>query len=330
MDSLTQIVLGAAVGEATLGRRVGRKAALWGAVCGTIPDLDVLIPMADPVASFTYHRSFSHSLFVLAALTPLMVWLIRRMHPQHADQRARWYLLVYATFATHVLLDSFTIYGTQIFWPFVTTPMTWGSVFIIDPLFTLPLVAGLVVARLWRHRPRVRSWANAAGLLMCCTYLSWSVAAKLVVHDRAVTSLRDQGIAAERVVALAAPFNTVLWRVVAVAPDSYYIGWHSLLDSDPVVDFQRHPNDTALLSDLRDHWPVQRLDWFTKGFYRVRNENGDVVMTDLRMGVESGYIFGFKVGETGNPHVVATQAEARPGRPDLSGFGELWERVKGN
>ena len=57
MDSLTQIALGAAVGEAVLGRKVGRKAALWGAVCGTLPDLDVLVPMADPVAAFTYHRS---------------------------------------------------------------------------------------------------------------------------------------------------------------------------------------------------------------------------------------------------------------------------------
>ncbi len=329
MDSLTQIVLGAAIGEATLGRRVGRKAALWGAACGTIPDLDVLIPMADPVASFTYHRSFSHSLFVLAALTPLLVWLIRRLHPEDADHRSRWYLLVYAAFATHVLLDSFTIYGTQIFWPFVTTPMTWGSVFIIDPLFTLPLVLGLVSAFVWRRRPRARARAITAGLVLSSTYLAWSVTAKQHVHDLAVASLRDQGVAAERVVALAGPFNTILWRVVAIAPDSYYIGWYSLLDTDPAIDFERYPTDTTLLADLRDHWPVQRLDWFTKGFYRVRNEGGDVVMTDLRMGVESGYIFGFKVGEIGNPHVTATPAEARPGRPDLSGFGELWERLKG-
>ena len=42
MDSLTQIVLGAAVGEATLGRKVGNKALLWGAIAGTIPDLDVV------------------------------------------------------------------------------------------------------------------------------------------------------------------------------------------------------------------------------------------------------------------------------------------------
>ena len=69
MDSVTQIVLGSAVGHAVLGRQAGRRAALWGAVCGTLPDLDVLVPLADPVAAFTYHRSASHSLIILTPVS---------------------------------------------------------------------------------------------------------------------------------------------------------------------------------------------------------------------------------------------------------------------
>ncbi|MCB0468978.1 MAG: metal-dependent hydrolase, partial [Aequorivita sp.] len=42
MDSVTQIVLGAAVGEAVLGKKIGNKAMALGAIAGTIPDLDVL------------------------------------------------------------------------------------------------------------------------------------------------------------------------------------------------------------------------------------------------------------------------------------------------
>ena len=96
MDSITQLALGAAVGEATAGRQAGRRALLWGAVCGTLPDLDVFIPLGDAVRDFTYHRSASHSLFVLAALTPLMVWLILKLHPgtrEHrnpAEDQKRW------------------------------------------------------------------------------------------------------------------------------------------------------------------------------------------------------------------------------------------------
>ena len=117
MDSLTQLTLGAAVGEAVLGRQVGRRAALWGALLGTLPDLDVLVPLGDAVRDFTYHRGPSHSLFVLAALTPLVMWLILKIHPQTRPLRGRWTMLVYAVFTTHVLLDALTVYGTQIFWP---------------------------------------------------------------------------------------------------------------------------------------------------------------------------------------------------------------------
>ena len=47
MDSVTQIVLGAAVGQAVLGSKVGNKALLYGAVAGTIPDLDVISRLDD-------------------------------------------------------------------------------------------------------------------------------------------------------------------------------------------------------------------------------------------------------------------------------------------
>ena len=68
MDSITQIALGAAVGEVVLGRQVGRRAMLWGGICGLFPDLDLLVPLNDAVKELTYHRGPSHSLFVLAAL----------------------------------------------------------------------------------------------------------------------------------------------------------------------------------------------------------------------------------------------------------------------
>jgi inner membrane protein len=38
MDSLTQLVLGASVSEAVMQNKVGRKATLWGAIVGTLPD----------------------------------------------------------------------------------------------------------------------------------------------------------------------------------------------------------------------------------------------------------------------------------------------------
>ena len=69
MDSLTQLTFGAACGEAVLGKKVGRKALLWGAVLGTIPDLDVFIPLGGPVNDFVYHRGFSFCIIHIAYST---------------------------------------------------------------------------------------------------------------------------------------------------------------------------------------------------------------------------------------------------------------------
>ncbi len=329
MDSLTQLALGATIGEATLGHRVGRKAALWGAVCGTLPDLDVLVPFGDPVATFTYHRSFSHSLFVLAALAPLMVWLIRKLHPADAGHRAGWYALVALALLTHPLLDAVTIYGTQIFWPFVTTPIGLGSIFIIDPAFTLPLIVGLIGVAVLRHAPGRARRLNVVTLSISLAYLGWSLVAQFHARGVAETSLAAQGIRYERLVALAGPFTTILWRFIAIDDRAYYVGWYSMLDPDDDVVFARYDSDPALLADIGTHWPVARLRWFTKGFYRVHAAGGEIVMTDLRMGVEGNYVFGFKVGEIGNPHAIPTPAELRSNRPDLSAWPVLWNRILG-
>ena len=329
MDSLTQILLGASVGEAVLGHRVGRKAAFWGAVCGTLPDLDVFIPFGDPVADFTYHRSFSHSLLVMALVTPLLVWLIRKVHPADAGHRRGWYALVYLSLATHALLDSCTIYGTQIFWPLLNTPMTWGSVFIIDPAFTLPLLLGVVAVTALRRNPRLGYRINATMLALSTLYLGWSFAAKFHAQGVAREALAAEGISYDRIVTLAAPLNTVLWRIVAMEGDRYHVGWYSLLDDGRDIAFQSHATDPRLLQGIEDHWPVTRLQWFTKGFYRVSREGEAIVITDLRMGLEGSYVFRFQVGVAGEPLAQPVPAAQLPGEIDTTRLSWLWQRLRG-
>ena len=79
MDSLTQIVLGAAVGEVVLGRKVGNKAMLWGALSGTIPDLDVYQSLIfDSLTANELHRGFSHSILFSLIFAPLLAWILVR------------------------------------------------------------------------------------------------------------------------------------------------------------------------------------------------------------------------------------------------------------
>lgn len=327
MDTVTQITLGAAVGEAVLGRKVGNRALLWGGIIGTLPDLDVFVPLGDVVKDFTYHRSASHSLLVLALVTPLLVWLIMRIHPQTREYRARWALLVYLCFVTHVLLDCFTAYGTQILWPVIDTPVFWSTIFIIDPLYTLPLLVG-VIAALILSRERERGHRlNRIGLILSSLYLCWTVVASGIAQRDFRESLRVQNIEYQQIFVTPGPFTSLLWRAVVMDAGGYYHGYYSILDDADDINFVHYPDEPQLLAGLEDHWPVQRLQWFSQGFYSVNRLDDDVVISDLRMGVEPNYVFRFKVGEISNPHPRPTTAEQLVPVRDLSQLPRFWARI---
>ena len=327
MDSLTQIALGAAVGEAVIGRKVGRKAILWGGIAGTLPDLDVFIPLGDAVRDFTYHRSASHSLFVLALVTPLMVWLINKIHPNLREHKNQWALMIYLVFATHVLLDSFTAYGTQIFWPIVSTPMSWSTIFIIDPLYTVPLLIGVIAALVMTRETNRGHLINRVGIIVSTVYLSWTVAAKLIVENSTEEALRFKNIAYEKVFTTPSPFNSLLWRIVVRDKGGYYEAYYSVLDEDNDIQFHHYESDEKLLQGIEDNWAVQRLKWFSKGFYSVSLQQKDIVISDLRMGVEPQYVFRFKVGEISNPHAIPVKPVQLRTPWDLSFLEKTWRRI---
>lgn len=204
MDSLTQISLGAAISVAVIGRRTAVwKAALWGGVAGTLPDLDVLIDHGDAVLNMVLHRAESHALFYLALLSGPLAWLVARLHAQ-PQLLVRWWLAMALALLTHPLLDGLTIYGTQLLLPFSDEAFGVGSVFIIDPAYTLPLLAGLG----WAMSGRAGGLrANGAALALSTGYLAWSLLAQAWVGQQAQRSLQAAGLPAQAVLITPAPFN---------------------------------------------------------------------------------------------------------------------------
>ena len=99
MDSLSHAVLGASVGVAVAGRRLGpRKAALTGAVLGTVPDLDILWDHGDPISNFVLHLGASHSLIIQALVTPLFGEALMRLMRGLREHRLTAYWLVFLCF----------------------------------------------------------------------------------------------------------------------------------------------------------------------------------------------------------------------------------------
>jgi inner membrane protein len=107
-------------------------------------DLDVLIRSpSDPLLGLEFHRHFTHSIsFIpIGGLLCALPWLLRRS--EH-DKRG----VLAATmlgYATHAFLDAFTSYGTMLWWPFSDVRVAWNVISIVDPLFTLPLIAGVML-----------------------------------------------------------------------------------------------------------------------------------------------------------------------------------------
>lgn len=296
VDSLSQLIVGAAVGEAVLGTRVGRKALAWGAVLGTLPDLDVLIPLDGPVARFVQHRGFSHSLLLLAVLAPLFAGLITRIHPATRRLYARWWLLAFLVLEISVVLDLLTVYGTRVLWPLDTTPRAWPVFFIVDPLFTLPLAAGTLAALLMTRRSLRGHRLNAVGLALAVMYTLWAFGVREVVDHRVRNRLDRQHVAHSRLLVTPAPFNTLLWRVVGLDGERYFETYYSVFDGRAPLSVRSYPRRLELLQGLEDHRPVVELRRFTRGWYALSQTGGAVVMTDLRMGSEPTYVFRFKVG----------------------------------
>jgi len=302
---------------------------VWGAVLGTLPDLDVLIPLNGPVEDFVYHRGFSHSLFVLALLSPLVAWLITRIHPDSRGRFREWWLLALLVLEVGVLLDLLTVYGTQILWPFERTPLAWPVLFIIDPLFTLPILLGVAAAWFLRGRASLGHRLNAVGLAIAMVYLVWAFGARESVNHTVRHRLEAQGVPFERLLSTPSPFNTLLWRFVGMDGDRYFETYISVFDGDAPLAVEHYPRHLELLDGLEEHPPVAKLRWFTRGWYAASRVGDDIVMTDLRMGSEPTYVFSFTVGRATDAGSVPVPDVQRDVEVDWNQLRGVWTRIWG-
>jgi inner membrane protein len=298
MDSITQFVLGAAVGEVTLKRvrpaesaHIG-KAFRWGAfwlggLVGTLPDLDVLFRkhLTGPQA-LGFHRGVTHSIFFCTLVTPILAWLLSRIFRNYDVTWRQWNVFVWLGLNTHWMIDSLTTYGTQVFLPFSNYPVNVGSVFIIDPMYTLPLLAGL----LWtlfvsRGRRPYRPGGVQAALLFSTAYLVMTLASKYAVLARFESSLETQGIAYQKLISVATPFNSILWYGYADSGEDVWVADSSLLDPwDRDIVWQRIPKGLDAVKNFGEGVADRRLLWFSRGFYRLDLVNGQPIFIDLRFG----------------------------------------------
>ncbi|MHA7773140.1 metal-dependent hydrolase [Roseibium sp. M-1] len=300
MDSLTQFVLGAAVSTALLGKKLGpRKAALVGGALGTLPDLDVFLPFDDPIDSFVYHRGWTHSVFVHALAAPILGEGLMRLFKGLRDHRWLTWVTVFLCLATHAGIDAMTVYGTRFFWPLYPDPVGVGSIFIIDPLYSLPLLAvclWALASKSWSRR--LGTW-TAVALVVSTGYLALGAGIQRLVEARASQIFEANGGAPDRVFAIAAPFNILVWKVIGLREDSYDNLYISLLDGLAPAEIYNHARHPELAACVDKTDAFRKLAWFNRGFYKTGLKDGRIVVSDLRMGMTPNYVFSFAIAEAG-------------------------------
>lgn len=323
MDSVTQFVLGAGVSAAVLGPRIGmRKAVLVGGLLGTLPDLDVYLPSDNAVDSFISHRGASHSLFVHALATPILGEMLRGLFKPLREARWQVWAAVFLCLATHALLDAMTIYGTKLFWPIWPEPVGLGSVFIIDPLYSLPLI-GLALVGLFK-RGWTPSLARATTIVLAVTtaYLGWSAIGQQAAMAKVRDHLASQGMADRPVALTPTPFNTLFWRAIVIDGSDYHNLYIPLLGGPEDVTAYRHKRLTAdtacwLGTARRDDPEIDGLARFSKGFFKLMPEGDAIVYSDLRMGLTPNYVFRFKLAEYNGGGIEAVFPERQQVIRDL-------------
>lgn len=332
MDSLTQIVLGAAVGEAILGKKVGNKAMLYGAVAGTIPDLDIIANFfTDTVTALKIHRGFTHSIVFSIVFAPILAWLVARF--EKYKNLKGWSWLFFWAFFTHPILDAHTTWGTQLFWPF-DIRLAFKTVFVIDPLYTLPFLVFLILAMLQNRSSKKRRFYNRMGLTVSTVYLLLTLVFKGIAYKKFKNALQDQKLAYAELQTRPSALNTVLWVANVNTKDHFLVGYYSFFDSKPIT-FQPYPKNHELLGDLKNNKKVQEMIEVSKGWYTITRKGNNIYYNDLRFGLLSmeptaeNFVFQYLIDVDANGIVnfLEVPKDAIDGKKLLS---ELWQRIKGN
>lgn len=404
MDSLTQIVLGAAVGEIALGRKIGNRALIWGAIGGTIPDLDVIAnSFLDPIDALAFHRSITHSLFFSLVAPLLFGWLVHKSYEQKIhktwpykiimalinivillsllwginylfmqDGKVRWWLIVitvgialylmwrlykyylikdleeprvsfqewywlfFLAFFTHILLDCFTSFGTQVFMPFSDYRVAFDNIAVADPAYTIPFLICVIVAAFLKRNTRSRRLVIWLGIGISSAYMAWTLTNKIRVDRVFEQALLNRNIDALRCRTSPTILNNILWTCVAEDKDVFYVGQYSLFDTDPNLHhLNKIPKNDSIHESFLPNEDYQTLLWFSNGYLAAFPNDTSTILSDVRFGGMTDTIngpedlvFNFTVTEK-NGELFFTESREPPRGEIRNMFVKFIKRIKG-
>lgn len=336
MDSITHIVFGAVTGSAIAGKKLGKKAMLWGALANSIPDIDVAarLWMNDPDAILA-HRGFTHSIFFAFLICPILSWLFAKYHRNKSMTFGNWMAIFLSGTLFHIAIDCMTSYGTGIFEPFSHVRVSCNNIFVADPFFTIWTLIAFIAMLIIKSDSSKRGFWIRFGLICSTAYLIYTFVNKYYVDGLFKDFYAGKNISTQTYFSAPAPLNNWLWMGMAKDHDSIYTCYYSVFDKSPIQKYTATPVNDFLLDPVRKDENVKKIIRLSQGYYAVTEENDKLIFSDTRFGLRSGwkdeppiFVFRFNILRKEDHSIFVKQGQI----PGINGhaFNMLIERIKGN
>ena len=278
------------MGEAFVGKKLGKKAMLWGAFAQSIPDIDFITSFwMDTPSGLLAHRGFTHSFLFCILIAPLFALLAGYWHRPQNIKRSKWVFFFGGNIFIHLLIDAFNNYGVGWFEPFSHARLSFNAIYVADPFFSIwPGIALIALLVLKKNSSGRRKWWRM-GLGLAALYLVYCLANKIKIDTDVRKILKKQGIAYTRYFTTPAPLQNWLWFVVAGNDNGYYVGYRSLFDNKKEISFQYYPRNDSLLGTAKNNKEYLQLIRFSRQFYTVEKRDDTLIFNDLRFGQVIGW-----------------------------------------
>ena len=361
MDLVTQGLLGACVGHAVAGRQLGGRALALGAVAGLLPDGDALWVSVESLDYWRYHRGITHSIiaipFFAVPLAFVSHYLNERTYALNTGTlshngmtAARWYAFWLLTLITHPLLDSITHWGTMLFAPLSNIRYGISALPIIDIVYSLTLITGIVFAFRRGIRTEGARFAVATALVASSAWIAYGYLENTRAKAIAKADAQRQGIAATQIHTYTTLLTPWFRRVVATTNSGHHVGFVSTL-APRKINWREIPTDPAAArlekrvrateaGDVYRRFAVgpvhaeivtapqrtARGRRLIRGAEAAEPQTPQLRLYDMRYGTLGGTIKGFwgmslpaSIAAEGTPEAITRSATQFMRRPSISG-----------
>ncbi|MGZ3864239.1 MAG: metal-dependent hydrolase [Bacteroidia bacterium] len=337
MDSVSHIIIGAAIGETLLGKKIGRWGMLLGAVAKSMPDFDLFYTgLNDPRAYICQHRAHTHSLFIEALYAIPIAWLLVKLFKQKVPFKEMLVFMLVCLWG-HSLLDWCTNFGTQLLLPFTNENYSLNTLAIVDLLFTLPMLVMIFIAVFNKSNIQRRQKLAKVSLLYCMLYLGFTFVNKYRAESIAKESIAKNNIPSTSFMTNPTMLNNVLWYSVASNDSTVFVGefsllypqnpitWHSYSRNQYLMQRSNSKNDVAALRWFSDPYTIAEANGDTLNVYAVKFGRTNMKETELKR----TFVFHYKLYQKDGKEIMGMEEPNRKNANLKEGFTDLWERICG-